>query len=142
MACQLWRLASTGSLLTAGSGSSISAVLARSGSAIREVVIEICGTTCVSHFTDSLRKDIVQQMDGVEGCSFADLPESENEATEFNADAKSDGFALGGKVRLRFQMQAEIDDRWLTKRLAESPFYETSSLVRVRRSKLSDLKIP
>ncbi|MFT5301632.1 MAG: hypothetical protein ACI87E_001551 [Mariniblastus sp.] len=101
MACKLWRLTSTGSLLTAGSGSSISAVLARSASAtaIREVVIEDCGIACVPRLTDSLRKYIVQQMDGVEGCSFAYLPKSENEATKFNADTN--------QMDLRLEVKAD-----------------------------------
>ncbi len=117
-------------------------VLAKSAAAktIRKVTIEVRGISCVSRFTDSLRKEIVQKIDGVEGCSFAYLPESENEATEFNPDPNSKDFLFGGKGRLTFQVQADFNDRLLIKRLVESKYYNTSSWVWVRRSKLSDFE--
>ncbi|WP_238381234.1 M56 family metallopeptidase [Mariniblastus fucicola] len=122
------------------SGSELSPTIA--AKTTREVVFEVRGISCVSRFTDSLKEHIVQLMDGVEGCRFAYLPEKENETKETISDPKSTGFPFGGTGRLTFQVQAEFDDRLLVKRLIDSPYYNTSSWVWVRRNKLSDFESP
>ena len=105
----------------------------------RLVILEVPGITCVGRFTDSLRQNVVAEIDGVHSVQFHYLPEDKTRPElpmDFN-NAKEGLIVFGGTGQLTFKVDESFEDKQLFKKLVDSKLYDTRGWVEVKRIPLA-----
>ena len=105
-----------------------------------EIIFEIPGITCVGRFTDSLKQQVVDPLEGVHGVTFQYLKRDPHpEQMKLLDDAAGKGeFVIGGLGQLSFRVDPEFDSKILIRHLVRSRLYQTDRWMLVERTLLSE----